>query len=198
MSILFYYIDTRAKYLRGKFLFAPLTFLRKYAKLYSSRNLICFMQGVQLCDFVLPLFPCVKDCVTTSEVHVGVRFACKAHFFYFQFLGGLLMFNFISEKIKTLAKALTIIGCIISILYGILSIPSNLIAAVLIAGLGCLLSWASSFALYGLGELIETTQSMKQEQSDTFRLLQKINANLTEINKKLSTFEDNEKKNTNE
>ena len=108
------------------------------------------------------------------------------------------MFNFISEKIKTLAKALTIIGCIISILYGILSIPSNLIAAALIAGLGCLLSWASSFALYGLGELIETTQSMKQEQSDTFRLLQKINANLTEINKKLSTFEDNEKKNKNE
>ena len=44
-----------------------------------------FTRGVQLCDFVLLLFPCVKDCVTTSEVHIGVCFACKAHFFYARF-----------------------------------------------------------------------------------------------------------------
>ena len=101
------------------------------------------------------------------------------------------MFDFISEKIKTLAKVLTIIGCIISILYGILSIPSNLIAGVLIAGLGCLFSWASSFVLYGLGELIELSTHIKQEQANSVHLLQKINTNLSAINANLSAINAN-------
>ncbi|MBQ8196821.1 MAG: hypothetical protein IJZ73_02030 [Clostridia bacterium] len=77
------------------------------------------------------------------------------------------MFDNIGEKIKHLAIASTIIGCILSlagsIYYGVVYDEVFVPMAILIVG--CLISWVSSFVLYGFGELIiQTTNISKGNQ----------------------------------
>lgn len=77
------------------------------------------------------------------------------------------MFQNIGEKIKTLAIACTIFGCLFSVVGAIICWCMEIVWAgfvVLIAG--CLFSWIGSFALYGLGELIiQTTKVAKGIQN---------------------------------
>lgn len=65
------------------------------------------------------------------------------------------MFENIGQKIKKLASTLAWIGCILSIIPGaFIAYPLGLL---IITPVGCLLSWVGSFALYGLGQLIENS-----------------------------------------
>lgn len=79
------------------------------------------------------------------------------------------MFDNISEKIKSLASTVAWIGIICCILIGIilfaigLSIYNGMVMVIvgfLIAILGSLLSWFSSWVLYGFGVLIEKTTTI--------------------------------------
>ena len=71
------------------------------------------------------------------------------------------MFDNIGKKIKILAYVLTWVGIIASVITGIAmmnsfdSIVKTIGLIVLIVG--SLLSWASSFIIYGFGQLIENT-----------------------------------------
>lgn len=68
------------------------------------------------------------------------------------------MFNDIGFKIKLLAKAVCMIGIVAWILYGVYLIKNGqVLDAVIIVILGCVLSWVSCFCLYGFGHLIENT-----------------------------------------
>ena len=70
------------------------------------------------------------------------------------------MFENIGEKIKTLATVISILGIGISCIYGLALIGQKFGAGILVAGIGSLISWISSFALYGFGELIETNHEI--------------------------------------
>ena len=74
------------------------------------------------------------------------------------------MFNFenIGGKIKTLAVILTILGVAASIIFGFYMLSENAITGLLIALIGSLVSWISSFFMYGFGELIEKTTEIAQ------------------------------------
>lgn len=70
------------------------------------------------------------------------------------------MYNNIGRKIKALAKVLAWIGIIASIVFGIaVTVEESDVAYLgfLIMPLGALVSWASSFTLYGFGELVENS-----------------------------------------
>ena len=69
------------------------------------------------------------------------------------------MFNFqnIGKKIKTLAVIVSIVGVVVSIIFGMTVMTGNAGVGLLIAILGSLASWVSSFFTYGFGELIEKT-----------------------------------------
>ena len=89
------------------------------------------------------------------------------------------MYNNIGRKIKILARIICIIGIIISIILGLLVLPyieyieyyikidslalikekltESLIECIKIIVLGSLISWISSFCLYGFGQLIENS-----------------------------------------
>lgn len=72
------------------------------------------------------------------------------------------MFVNIGGKIKSLATILAVLGIIASIIIGCLMLDAGgggLPGVLTIVG-GSLLSWLSSFTLYGFGELIETNQSI--------------------------------------
>ena len=82
------------------------------------------------------------------------------------------MFDNIGGKIKSLATILAVLGIIASIIIGCTILDaggSGLFGVLTIVG-GALLSWLSSFALYGFGQLIETNQSI---DSKLDRLIQK-------------------------
>ena len=69
------------------------------------------------------------------------------------------MFDNIGGKIKSLAKVTCWIGIIISLIAAIVMMISSKYAVLfglLVLIVGPLISWISSFALYGFGELIET------------------------------------------
>ena len=66
------------------------------------------------------------------------------------------MFRNIGSKLKSLAYICTAAGMIASIIYGILSMPAGIFAILL----GCLLSWVGSFALYGIGQLVENSERL--------------------------------------
>ena len=82
------------------------------------------------------------------------------------------MFDNIGGKIKGLAVITTIIGMVCSIIYGfVLMCTSSELALVglLVAGLGCLFSWISSFSMYALGELVSNSEIMV---SNTYRMVE--------------------------
>lgn len=65
------------------------------------------------------------------------------------------LFSNIGEKIKKLALATTIIGIIISLIYGIVMFVAHAwVTGVIVILAGGLASWVGSFVLYGFGEII--------------------------------------------
>ena len=78
------------------------------------------------------------------------------------------MFSNIGGKIKKLAVILCILGMIGSVVYAIVCFSNTskyedlTLYGVLILVLGCLVSWISSFFVYGFGELIERTVSIDE------------------------------------
>ena len=89
------------------------------------------------------------------------------------------MFNFnnIGRKIKTLAKVITWIGITASVIYGIVVVwlsnsPIFIIQGLIVMIVGSLISWLSSMALYGFGQLIENTDilvSVHRNKETEFR-----------------------------
>lgn len=78
------------------------------------------------------------------------------------------MFNNVGGKIKGLAKVLTLIGIIGSIITGGLMVDAvdDDIAVFVSLGVtifGCLMSWIGSFLLYGFGQLIENTDILVKQ-----------------------------------
>lgn len=83
------------------------------------------------------------------------------------------MFNNIGNKIKTLAKVVCYLGIALSCIFGLVIFSEALngksedvligfLTSILVAGIGSLLSWTSSFTLYGFGELIHSNDNMAQ------------------------------------
>ncbi len=73
------------------------------------------------------------------------------------------MFSNIGGKIKSLAQVITWLGIIVSVIWGfvLMATDEDLIpAGLIIALLGSLISWISSFVLYGFGQLIENTDKL--------------------------------------
>ena len=79
------------------------------------------------------------------------------------------MFNNIGEKLKSVARIITVFGIIVSIIAGILTLKNNGIGIV-IALLGSLVSWMSSLALYGFGQLIENSDRMVAMQKQLLQM----------------------------
>lgn len=69
------------------------------------------------------------------------------------------MFNFenIGGKIKTLAVIITVVGIGVSVFCGIFMLSKHAGYGLLTIIAGSLVSWISSFFMYGFGELIEKT-----------------------------------------
>ena len=74
------------------------------------------------------------------------------------------MFDNIGAKIKKLAEIITIGGIIVSVVTGMMigSTISGSGRGIVIALLGSLGSWISSFLLYGFGELIEKVTAIEK------------------------------------
>lgn len=73
------------------------------------------------------------------------------------------MFDNIGEKIKTLAKVLCWIGIIAFVIFGIIVMTSDddlILTGLLIMIFGSLVSWVSSFFMYGFGDLITSAQEV--------------------------------------
>ena len=77
------------------------------------------------------------------------------------------MFDNIGEKIKGLAKATFIIMSIISIMVGLVVLYEELIGLSLFLIFICpIISWISSWILYGFGEMITNTSEIKDSLGD--------------------------------
>ena len=72
------------------------------------------------------------------------------------------MFDNIGGKIKTLAQVICWIGIACSVVFGIAVVANEYtrLLGIAIIVLGPLLSWVSSFLLYGFGQLIENTDML--------------------------------------
>ena len=78
------------------------------------------------------------------------------------------MFDNIGSKIKTVAQVVCWIGIICSVISGIVMMATDEDLAFLgfmIIVIGSLISWVSSFTLYGFGQLIENSDKMVQSKS---------------------------------
>jgi hypothetical protein len=99
------------------------------------------------------------------------------------------MFNNIGGKIKTLAKVIAWIGIIISIIAGVAgcvqaqdnvlaSAGTQVLISICIIIVGSLLSWISSWTLYGFGELIEKTTEIARNTAATSVQKEKISSEI--------------------
>ena len=78
------------------------------------------------------------------------------------------MFDNIGGKIKTLAKVVCWIGIIACIITGIVLMATDeelVLAGILTAAGGSLLSWVSSFVLYGFGQLVENSDIIAEQSA---------------------------------
>ncbi len=79
------------------------------------------------------------------------------------------MFKNIGKKIKGLASGICIAGISISVIVGIIIMSFSeyddgmLLLGIIIMALGSLISWISSFCLYGYGELIDKTSEIARK-----------------------------------
>ena len=75
------------------------------------------------------------------------------------------MFDNIGSKIKILAKVISILGVIVSVVSGfaLIVFTSLDVEGVLLVILGSLISWASSFVLYGFGQLIKNVEEINNK-----------------------------------
>ena len=76
------------------------------------------------------------------------------------------MYDNIGSKIKSLATVICVVLIILSIISGIaIMIVSEgmVLVGILVAGLGSLFAWVSTFFIYGFGELIENTSILVRE-----------------------------------
>ena len=87
------------------------------------------------------------------------------------------MFDNIGAKIKKLAEIITIGGIIVSV--GIGTMNENF-RGIVIALLGSLVSWISSFLLYGFGELIEKVTAIEKNTRVVTEIEPDINEQATE------------------
>ena len=85
------------------------------------------------------------------------------------------MFDNIGSKIKGLAKVITWLGIILSVIAGIVQISGGssysryggsnplFLTGILTIVLGSLAAWISSFLLYGFGELVENSSRIADQ-----------------------------------
>ena len=84
------------------------------------------------------------------------------------------MFDNIGGKIKTLAQVFCWIGIVSSALSGlVIMFDDDFLLGILIAAIGALLSWISSFTLYGFGQLIENSEIANGNTYEIYQLLKK-------------------------
>jgi len=88
------------------------------------------------------------------------------------------MFTNIGKKIKTLAKVITWVFIVFSVILGICMFSFNVPVGILFMVFGSVVAWVGSFILYGFGELIDTAQ---QQQRDLDTALYGINSIRNEI-----------------
>ena len=70
------------------------------------------------------------------------------------------MYNNIGGKIKGLTKVIAVMGALAPIVIGLglmFSDENLFLVGLLVIAVGCLISWISSWLLYGFGDLIENT-----------------------------------------
>ena len=87
-----------------------------------------------------------------------------------------LMFDNIDQKIKALAQVVCWIGIICSVISGIALIAAGeglLFVGFIVIILGSLISWISSFTLYGFGQLIENSEIACGNTYEIHKLLSK-------------------------
>ncbi len=71
------------------------------------------------------------------------------------------MYKGIGGKIKTLAGVITCAGVILSIVAGVLLMTNDLVlVGILVILAGFLVSWASTFILYGFGQMVENSEKL--------------------------------------
>lgn len=76
------------------------------------------------------------------------------------------MFDNIGSKIKGLARVITWIGIVASVIAGIAQMSMShfsgglVFSGILTMVLGSLLAWVSSFIVYGFGELVENSAAV--------------------------------------
>ncbi len=78
------------------------------------------------------------------------------------------MYDNIGGKIKILAEVVCWIGIIACVIIGIVLIAISedlVLAGILIAVGGAILSWVSSFILYGFGQLVENSDIMAEQSA---------------------------------
>ncbi len=104
------------------------------------------------------------------------------------------MFENIGGKIKTLAWVIFIISAVGSVIYALVTAVSvaqaadgfaGLIAFLTILIVFLLVSWVGNFLLYGFGELIESTQDIR----DSIRLLATTNSKSGSSSVSINTLE---------
>ena len=78
------------------------------------------------------------------------------------------MFSNIGGKIKALAQFCTWAGIIASVLTGAMILQNprgNYVVGVAIIVFGSLISWISSFVLYGFGQLVQNSDAMVKDRN---------------------------------
>ncbi len=78
------------------------------------------------------------------------------------------MFDQIGQRIKTLAVVITVIGMIVSVIAGcdyIFNKSRRIYGLIIIVG-GIIASWASTFILYGFGEIIDKLCDISQSLNE--------------------------------
>ena len=98
------------------------------------------------------------------------------------------MFDNIGSKLKTVAQIFTGLGIAGSILFGIIliaAVPDAWFVGLIILVFGSIGSWLSSLGMYGLGQLIENTDTLVALQKKPRKLqktsIEDIEDNLPEL-----------------
>lgn len=72
------------------------------------------------------------------------------------------MYKKVGSKIKSLVKGIVGVGMVASVILGLLCMFGvSFLGGILLAGMGCLMSWLSGLLMYAYGEMVDCIQDIR-------------------------------------
>lgn len=81
------------------------------------------------------------------------------------------MYDKVGKQMKTAASIISVIGMILSCVYGLFMLQASGFVGIVTIFIGCLFSWMAMIPLYAIGAIVESAQESQETLNEILTLM---------------------------